>query len=84
LSISVCINSFFNILKIFYLFFAFNEIKSVFFYFSIDAATVVSMIVIQENAKVGKDAARKSDYGVSVNESKRIFFVHFFKRSRLP
>lgn len=42
------------------------------------------MIVIQENAKAGKNVARKLDYGVSVNESKRIFYVHFFKRSRLP
>lgn len=41
------------------------------------------MIVIQENAKVGRDATKKSDYGVNVNGSRKTFSVRFFKRSRL-
>jgi len=63
----------------------FFKIKyNLFLYFSIHAAIVALMIVIQENAKAGRDAARKSDYGVGVNGSRRTFFVRFFKRNKLP
>lgn len=48
------------------------------------AATVASMIAIQGNAKAGRAATRKSDYGVSVSGSRRTFFVRIFKRSILP
>lgn len=50
----------------------------------IHAAIVASTIVIQENARAARDAARKSDCGASANGSRRIFSVRFFKRSRSP